>query len=86
MADEMELLRSKVLKTWEEAIENEELPLHYRVRVARDMAPYLFPKHAVVTQVNGNDLAERLMRAIVESNKVVSSQSRQVIEPPKPED
>jgi hypothetical protein len=65
---------------------NEKLPLHARLRAAADAAPFCHAKLAVVANVSEDDLAERLMRAIERSSKVIEHRpTMQVIEPPKAE-
>ena len=50
------------------------------MRAAQAAIPFEHPKLAVHAEISGNDLAEKLIRAIQASNKVMNSQSRQVIE------
>ncbi len=49
---------------------NEGLPLNTRLRAAMAAAPFCHPKLTVNAQVNGTNLAERLMRAIATSDRV----------------
>src|SRR6267142_1613214 len=51
-------------------------PLNTRIRAAQAALPFEHPKLAINTQVDGNDLAEKLIRAIAASRKVMNSQSR----------
>ena len=59
---------------------NEKLPLHARLRAAADAAPFCHAKLAVHAQITGNDLAERLMRALEATQKVSNARLVQVIE------
>jgi hypothetical protein len=51
-----------------------------RLRAAIAALPFERPKLGVMVQVSGQDLADRLMRAIAESEKVINSRPVQVIE------
>ena len=56
-------------------------PMQRRMRAAQAAIPFEHPKYAVVAQVGGSeDLAERMMRAIAESQKVLEARR---LEPPK---
>jgi hypothetical protein len=55
-------------------------PIQRRMKAAGMALPFERPKLGVMVQVDGNDLADRLLRAIAASDKVMNSQSRQVIE------
>jgi hypothetical protein len=77
---DVNVLREDILKFWSETMKDDELPLSTRRGIAKDAAPYLLARLAVVATGNANDLADRLMRALQASNKVMNSQSRQVIE------
>jgi hypothetical protein len=56
-----------------------------RLRAAIASLPFEKPKLAVHAQITGNDLADRLMRALQATNKVIEGRPMQVIEPPKAE-
>jgi hypothetical protein len=68
---------------------NEGLSLPTRMRAAIASLPFERPKLGVMVQVNGNDLADKLLRAIEASRQVQADQRRlnpqQVIEAPKAE-
>jgi hypothetical protein len=51
---------------------NEKLPLHARLRAASAAAPFCHAKLAVIAKISEADLAERLMRALQASGKVVT--------------
>src|SRR5262245_33450968 len=56
-------------------------PMQRRMRAAQAAIPFEHPKLAVVAQIGGSeDLAERMMRAIAESQKVLEARR---LEPPK---
>jgi hypothetical protein len=59
---------------------NEKLPLHARLKAASAAAPFCHAKLAVVANVTENDLAERLMRALEATHKVINARPVQVIE------
>jgi hypothetical protein len=59
-------------------------PIQQRMRAAATAPPFEHPKLAVTAQVTENNLAERLMRAIEATQKVIN-RPVQVIEPPKVE-
>src|SRR5262249_33788344 len=49
-------------------------PMQRRMRAAMAALPFELPKLAVVAQVGGsNDLADRLTRALIESQKVIEA-------------
>jgi hypothetical protein len=58
---------------------NSDIPLSVRMRAAGMALPFERPKLGVVVNVSGNDLAERLERAVAASDKVMNSQSRQKV-------
>jgi hypothetical protein len=62
---------------------NSDIPLSVRMRAAGMALPFERPKLGVMVQVDGNDLADRLIRAIAASDKVINGRPMQVIEPPK---
>ena len=76
-------LREDILRFWSKSMKDEELPLSTRRGIARDAAPYLLPKLAVIATGTANDLADRLMHALQASGRVINSRPVQVIEPPK---
>jgi hypothetical protein len=53
------------------------------MRAAAAALPFEHPKLAVIARVREDDLAERLMRALAASGKVINGRAMQVIEPPK---
>jgi hypothetical protein len=59
-------------------------PVQRRMRAASAALPFEHPKLAVIARVREEDLAERLMRALQASGKVINARPMQVIEPPKP--
>ena len=58
-------------------------PIQRRMRAAMAALPFEKPKLSTVTQFNGNDLADRMLRAIAATNRVIEARPVQVIEPPK---
>jgi hypothetical protein len=60
-------------------------PSNSRLRAAIASLPFEKPKLAVVANVRENDLAERLMRALQASGRVINARPMNVIEPPKVE-
>lgn len=60
-------------------------PIQRRMRAAQAALPFEHPKLAVVARVSEEDLAERLMRALQASGKVINARATQVIEGPKAE-
>src|SRR5712671_3449633 len=59
---DVNVLREDILKFWSETMKDDELPLSTRRGIAKDAAPYLLPRLAVVATGNANDLADRLLR------------------------
>jgi hypothetical protein len=60
-------------------------PIQRRMKVAEAALPYEHWKRSVKAEVNGQDLAEQLMRAIEATHKVFNARPMQMIEPPKVE-
>jgi hypothetical protein len=54
------------------------------MRAASAALPFEHPKLAVIARVREADLAEKLMRALQASGKVINGRAMQVIEGPKP--
>jgi hypothetical protein len=53
------------------------------MRAAQAAIPFEHPKFAVIARVREDDLAERLMRALQASGKVINARPVQMIEAPK---
>jgi hypothetical protein len=68
---DVNVLREDILKFWSETMKDDELPLSTRRGIAKDAAPYLLPRLAVVATGNANDLADRLLRALQASQQVI---------------
>ena len=58
-------------------------PVQRRMKAAGMALPFEKPKLGSVVVTNGNDLADRLLRALAMSNKVIDGRPMQVIEGPK---
>jgi hypothetical protein len=58
-------------------------PVQRRMRAASAALPFEHPKLAVIARVREEDLAEKLMRALQATNKVINARPMQVIEAPK---
>src|SRR5262249_37552373 len=59
-------------------------PIQRRMRAAQAAIAYEHPRLAVVARVREEDLADRMLRAIEATGKVINSRPVQVLEPPKP--
>jgi hypothetical protein len=57
---------------------NEGLPISVRMRAAIEAAPFIHPKLSVSAQLNSDDFADRLTRAVNRSSRVMK-----MIDPPK---
>jgi hypothetical protein len=58
-------------------------PIQRRMKAAEAALPYEHWKRSVKAEVNGQGLAERLMRALEATNKVINARPVQMIEAPK---
>jgi hypothetical protein len=57
---------------------NEGLPISVRMRAAIEACPFVHPKLSVSAQLNSEDFADRLTRAVERSSRVMK-----MIDPPK---
>ena len=60
---------------------NEGLPISVRMRAAIEAAPFVHPKLSVTAQINSEDFADRLARAVNRSSMVMKTiEPTQIIE------